>query len=180
MSPISENPCAATLYARQRNWRLPMKPPSSLLRMDAFVSMPNHGRGLTLWQRAYAAGIIEGEGAFVVLWINGQRKPTARIAVKMTDEEPVRWLQEAFGGPVAIIPAYGTRKQTWRWYVHGRLAGAVAATVYPFMQSQRRRDAAIRVIRTASISGWLKGPILDERRLALIEKVVSLVRLESR
>lgn len=160
--------CADHLSEKSRNelkkrLSFPYRPPSDLLPINAFCRFP-------VADLAYAAALMEGEGAFVLITTSSTgRKPQAILSMKMTDEEPIRWMCSTFGGRVVICPAYGTRKQTWAWKISGRRAGAVCAAIYKYMKAYRRKKQAAAIIRVASVCGWLRKCSVDARGLKIIE-----------
>ena len=85
---------------------------------------------------AYAAGLIDGEAHVdVSLQKNARGNFIWRgaIAISMTDETVVRWMQEQFGGSVCLVTKrVEHHKQQWRWCVAGRKAYALAKRVEPF------------------------------------------------
>src|ERR1035441_618105 len=94
---------------------------------------------------AYLAGIIDGEGSIGIK----RMKPTAKnptgqwigyIGAGMTDEQPIRMLQAAFGGCVTIRPPkrVGWRK-SWKWQLTSQKACAAISRLFPFLQIKNRQ-----------------------------------------
>jgi len=130
-------------------------PPKGLLSLSAFSN-------LAVPDLAYAAGLIEGEGC--IMPNSGKRsnriswRPYCRVSVAMTDEEPIKWLYELFGGNMRPRPTKNPRhKDQFHWEVGGRRAGAVMAVLLRFFQTTRRKHAAALVVKISSITGWWKS-----------------------
>lgn len=117
-----------------------------------------------LWTRenlAWLAGLLEGEGAFLIT-----RRPHAtafRISANMTDGDVIRRVAEIAGCGRIVGPVEQKNpkhKPFYRWNVDRRRdAYALCVALYPFM-GQRRR-ARIKEIaeayRTTGIAGWSHG-----------------------
>ncbi|KKL96039.1 hypothetical protein LCGC14_1848460 [marine sediment metagenome] len=127
-------------------------PPKGLLSLSAFSD-------LAPLDLAYAAGLIEGEGCITP---NSEKRsnrmswrPYCRVSVAMTDEEPVKWLYELFGGTMRPKPTKNPRhKDQFHWEVGGRRAGAVMAVLLKFLLIARHKRAAALVVKVSSIAGW--------------------------
>lgn len=101
---------------------------------------------MTSTERAWVAGLIEGEGSFT---FNG-RGP--RIAVRMTDEDVVRRLPALTGvGRIYAEKRDPPRKPTWVWVVAARLdAFRLMKELWPLM-GQRRRQRMVEVWLSATL-----------------------------
>lgn len=99
-------------------------------------------------EKAWAAGLFEGEGSCLVGG-SGNRQP--RVQMVMTDREPITRFQRIVGcGQVASYPSYSGHKPTWRWNVQGQEdVLAVLALLWPWL-SPRRQEQAAEVIERAS------------------------------
>jgi hypothetical protein len=98
---------------------------------------------------AWAAGFIEGEGTFAV-FRGGYFKMTAG----QVNPEPLRWIQEIFGGSLRIdTPRHQALRQAerpgrqplWRWVLCGKKAEVMANTMRPWLSTRRleQLDAAL-------------------------------------
>ncbi len=159
--------CRKRAFARWRS--KPYKPPSVLLSLSKF----SHLDAATL---AYAAGLIEGEGyiAPTIVAANSPR-PYPQMKVKMTDREPIEWLHRTFGGRLNYVKACPPRKEAWVWMARGRLAGAVAAATSRYYKAERKRKAALLIVRVASLCGWWRGCSVDPRGLKIISSLIGAV-----
>ncbi len=92
-------------------------------------------------EKAWLAGIIEGEGSFYT----SKRKVKegfvlhARVEVQMTDEDVIRRIHELTG--VGYVMERNKRhshwKQAWRWGVSGIPALRIMKAILPYMHSRR-------------------------------------------
>lgn len=94
-------------------------------------------------ETAWVAGLLEGEGAFVVSWVerkNRWRYPTIRVQMNQTDEDVVRKLGRLAGGMVrGPYPNSGKGdKPVWRWEL-GRRDALIALLhdIRPHMGARR-------------------------------------------
>lgn len=92
---------------------------------------------------AWAAGLIEGEGCFII-----DRKNIA-IVVAMTDKDIIDRLHSALGGYTyeCTLPDIPNRKRIWRWKVHGRMAYSIIKQILPYLK-ERRTGRANQLLAT--------------------------------
>lgn len=64
----------------------------------------------TVQELAYAAGLIDGEGTIAV---------PARIAVKMTDKQPIDFLHDTFGGLAYEWKPTHNKRRLFEWRING-------------------------------------------------------------
>jgi hypothetical protein len=90
--------------------------------------------------RAYIAGLIDGEGSISCGYNKstyGEPVPIVFIAVGMCNEDVPRWLHELFGGHF-YSPKYKSLKvswkQSWQWSVAGLSCKAVLDTIQPYVR----------------------------------------------
>lgn len=119
--------------------------------------------------RAYAAGILDGEGCVHVAKNNAKRlrKPyhQLRVMVSMTDQSPVIWLAERFGGSVYTKVHTAPTKAHWRplhmWTLVGRQAHAFLEKVLPYLKVKRQQ--AVLGLELQSLAGHRSRPITEEQ-----------------
>ena len=82
------------------------------------------------------AGLYEGEGYC-------RRTTSEHIVVSMTDMEPIKRVQELFGGSIHPwdLSAQGWKTE-YRWAASGARARGILMTIYPLLAP--RRQAQIR------------------------------------
>jgi hypothetical protein len=85
---------------------------------------------------AWAAGFLEGEGAFV------HAGRGIRVKAVQVNEEPLHKLQRIFGGKIYKQKIYGSRQQSFLWVVNGRMAEQVIKLIYDTLSARRQRQAS--------------------------------------
>lgn len=91
---------------------------------------------------AWAAGLFEGEGAVMIARTNGnpaRKSYFLQLVVAMTDEEPVRWLAETWGGSLHRQHVVKHWRPSLRWVTSGNDAAAFLRDIEPFVKSDRLR-----------------------------------------
>lgn len=106
-------------------------------------------RAPTVMELAWAAGFLEGEGAFAV---NG-RKCEVVNAVQV-NREPLTLLRDVFGGALAQRVPRGQQKPYWHWQTSGARARGIMLTIYPWLSARRRGQ----VTRALAARGPLTQP----------------------
>lgn len=122
-----------------------------------------------LFDLAYAAGLIDGEGS---IGIYG-KKLLPVVTVGMTDLEPVQWLADTFGGAVVSHWRPEEQRKHWkpvyRWQASTKAAYIFCRAVLPFLKVKHRQ--ALLVIRFYeegdATSPLRKSDAERERRAAL-------------
>lgn len=104
---------------------------------------------LTITERAYVAGILDGEGWFG--WGNpgvGRGRPRPIIEVSSIDRELIEWLHAKCGGFMPTPRAsQGTRQTLFRWKIQGAGCRELIAQVAPYLVIERRQDKALEMLR---------------------------------
>lgn len=96
-------------------------------------------------ERAYAAGLFDGEGC-VQVYLQGKGRTQLLIALSVsgTDFRPLEWLQERWGGRIQVYDE-GTgprsdgssRRPLGTWRVRSHRARDFANDIYPFLVVKR-------------------------------------------
>jgi hypothetical protein len=92
-------------------------------------------------ERAYAAGLFDGEGCVQVYMGQGRTHNCFRTTLSLSgvDLRPLRWLRSRYGGKIDISATPGARpdgcnrRPIGRWQVMGREAEAFARDIRPFL-----------------------------------------------
>lgn len=96
--------------------------------------------------RAYAAGLVDGEGA-ISIFCRGQGRPQYVLSVEITQRNPtvLLWLRERWGGTLALYGPYGKQARAyWRWRLNPRPALAFLVDIRPWLVlKQSQADVAI-------------------------------------
>jgi hypothetical protein len=96
--------------------------------------------------RAYAAGLIDGEGCIRITsrgrnggtgFRKGQH--TLMVEVTNTDYGMIQWLSKRFDGSVSYAPASPeiNRKERWHWRVSANKALYVLDAIWPYIRTKR-------------------------------------------
>jgi hypothetical protein len=101
---------------------------------------------------AWVAGLLDGEGSFIVLRRKTRVSPALVVCCKMTDLDLIERLQEVTGVGTVSGPHKGTNKPSWTWACNRVNDGVdLCKAIYPWMGI--RRQAAIRKI----LQEWSDG-----------------------
>jgi hypothetical protein len=96
--------------------------------------------------RAYAAGLIDGEGCIRITsrGLHGgttfrQGQYTLMVELTNTDHGMIQWLQQRFGGSVSYGKANPSRnaKEKWHWRVAANKALSCLDAVWPYIRTKR-------------------------------------------
>lgn len=98
--------------------------------------------------RAYAAGLIDGEGCIRLTsrGKNGgttfrQGQYTLMVEMTNTDEGMIQWMVERFGGTVSHYAEsiQKNRRERWHWRVAANKALYVLDAIWPYVRTKRRQ-----------------------------------------
>lgn len=142
--------------------------------------------GMVEWQRAYLAGIIDGEGAIVInrsLCAKGTRHGhSLRLLISIANTKPVliRWIHETvgFGAVHKVVIASERHAPASRWEVWSKQAAAVLRAVRPYLVIKgAHADVALEFDAAMRFPG-ARGLSLEERanQVRLYEALKSLNR----
>lgn len=99
-------------------------------------------------QKAYVAGIIDGEGTITLtrLYKNARWK-TPIVSVSSTTQEILEFLRGLYGGPIVKHKTYQPHhKQSWSWRLERRRAIQLCEDILPFLlEPEKRYRAALLV-----------------------------------
>jgi hypothetical protein len=123
-------------------------------------------------ERAYAAGLIDGEGC-IRLTSRGkdggttfrQGQYTLMVEMTNTDEGMIRWLEVRFGGSVSYSKesVEQNRKAKWHWRVAANKALYVLDAVWPYIRTKRQQaKLGRRFQRYAQYVGRRAGPRVQQ------------------
>lgn len=98
---------------------------------------------MTEVEKAYIAGIIDGEGTITIERRSGRATSTPAVYVASTDRELLEWLESRLGGCICKRPKRSEHhKLSWDWKLRGDSALALLADVRPYLRIQRRQARA--------------------------------------
>lgn len=109
--------------------------------------------------KAYAAGIVDGEGSVSVLRRKSNRASYGvNVRVSMIDQDSILWLLGVFGGSYDTSNKTKSGNTIHRWTVHCRKAADFLELILPYLKLKRSRaEAAIKLARMARKRGAMKG-----------------------
>lgn len=133
------------------------------VRMERLLQHPVEHPTTTGAERAYAAGLIDGEGCVSILQ-RGRRggrafragQYTVLVFVSNTSEPMIRWLLARWGGHAQYVAAMPekNRKEQWRWQLQANRALLLLDDIYPFLLVKRpQAKLARRFQRYLQVSG---------------------------
>jgi hypothetical protein len=122
----------------------------------------------------WAAGFLEGEGAFMAIPMRGKYKLSQVDWVRwnpvvdaaQVNAEPLLKLQRIFGGKIyKQTRPQGNRQQAHSWRLHGKAAVAFMLTVWTLMSDRRRSQIAST-----------EGPVALSKRHGVSPTLISNIR----
>lgn len=99
-------------------------------------------------EKAYAAGLIDGEGCIRIIHrgrMGGKvfrvGQFTLMVEVTNTDCKMIDWLREKFGGTVSFLPESKeeNRKARWHWRLAANNALACLDAIYPYVRTKQKQ-----------------------------------------
>ena len=87
----------------------------------------------------YLAGFFDGEGS--VMAKKGGLNCLITLSISNTDLDVLQWIAQTFGGQVATHhnPTPYTRKNAWKWELHGEAAIKLLQELIPFLKTKKER-----------------------------------------
>lgn len=152
---------------------------------------PNPLVSLSEPQRAYFAGLIDGEGYITAVWRAkcgaGRQNHTTfyiQIAVTMVERAPLDALSAAFGGKVYALKAENERwRPAFRYQVTGAIAETVIEAIRPYLLIKGRQADKCMELRSVRLEGGRSTPerraekeVEFDRRRKLIDEIRALNR----
>lgn len=119
-------------------------------------------------QRAYLAGLIDGEGYIGIVKVKkGNKKqwfsnrefifhPILKVA--MTDENIIRWLKDSYGGTFEVRKSHHNAKESYGWQLRKSQTRDFISKIYPYLRV-KKRQAEIILRFPKHIAGY---PIPDD------------------
>ena len=137
-------------------------------------------RAPTEIEKAYLAGIIDGEGSFIIYLKSGGKRPDRKfhrcmLSVANTDHDLILYMQDLLGGRIGQTQgALAHHRTVYRLVVEGRTLSDVTLSVLPYLRVKRRQaDLVLEMLRTMTSSTGLPLPAgTRERREAIYAEYV--------
>ena len=138
---------------------------------------------MTDLERAYLAGLVDGEGSLSV--VNRTNQPERwvgwlRLSVEMSDSEPIRLLSEAFGAKISTRLSVKGRPM-FACHFYCNKAANVLRELLPYLRAKRAQaeDGILLQSKTRDIGyGWRRKMKLTESAIA--ERQIIILRMKSR
>ena len=105
------------------------------------TGVPNAVKSPSVVDIAWAAGFLEGEGHFRRSFSSMDRYGSERVDAAQVNPEPLRRLQEFFGGSIELKERRkDVHNDIFVWHVYGHRARTVMRAIEPFMSHRRREQ----------------------------------------
>ncbi len=139
---------------------------------------------MTETQKAYLAGIIDGEGTVTLTRCHKNQTPSPQLSVSNTDLELLEYIQNLVGcGQIqAKKKSEPHHRQSWHWQTHSvRDNLYILEQIYPFLRVKKLQAGLIlRHYRdVTSRNGRYTSELLEKKR-RLVETVQNLNRGKSK
>jgi hypothetical protein len=89
--------------------------------------------------KAWAAGIVEGEGFIRIGNPGPDKKSSLYVAVVNCDRQMLEHLQDRWGGRIGAVAVTGNRKPAYRWGLSARQAVPFLEDIWPYIVTDRIR-----------------------------------------
>jgi len=115
---------------------------------------------------AYLAGIIDGEGSIYIGNFSKSKKGVpyyqTNIEVTNTSKNLINWLQKTFDGCISKYTRKqlpnNSRKDVYRWIIHGELVTHICELIYPFSQCKKKEiEIMLKMRETYKQTGMHRG-----------------------
>jgi len=140
---------------------------------------------LTKWEKAYAAGLFDGEGCVCVYMrksgtAHGRKDRALRtnLIITGTDLRPLQWLQERWQGSVKIWTPRPNHKAVGAWRVFSNQADIFARDIRPYLLVKAEQlDLWMEARKMMYSPGFMPGGLPEDEvaaRRALVAKVSAM------
>lgn len=135
---------------------------------------------LTEVQKAYLAGVIDGEGS-ISCGISNQCLPQLFVSVGMLHEALPKILHEAFGGTLSRVTNHTTSTGTnWQWQVNGGSCKGVLEAIKPYAVEKRAQVLLALEFITTIKPRSQRQQKLTAREFVYKHRLAELLRNKSR
>lgn len=131
---------------------------------------------------AYMAGIMDGEGSFLIDKTFTRNRPYyhASMVVTSTDKCLIEWISNNFGGECKLLPFRVNKntkqKQSWRWIVGSKISAATINRIYKYLVIKKcEADILLEYIKTVRVKG--DSRLLTDEEINLREVLFQSLRL---
>lgn len=115
--------------------------------------------------KAYIAGLIDGEGSICILRSVQKAQKTQSyggvVQIRMTNKEPVYFVSERYGGKVRTYSRTSKGRVIYDLKIYSRYALAMLKDIKPFLKCKGRQAAVVEALYEIN-SAWGKTDIEKE------------------
>lgn len=116
-------------------------------------------------QIAYLAGIVDGEGSFVLHYHARRSKYSSQLQIGNTDLRLLQWIVSNFGGSVYPEHRESPRhKPIWRWISHSESLTDLIESILPYLIVKRSQAELILAYRATVSPVRTTKPTTDSVR----------------
>jgi hypothetical protein len=135
---------------------------------DPQMTLFDEERGLA--ERAYLAGLLDGEGWIGMWHPRGSGVYGCRVGIRMTDRQPIDVMFRRYGGTFSLDES--SRPSHWRaifeWKVCGRSCLPVLRDALPFLLVKRLQARIVLAVAASYDGGRLDVMERERRRIAYL------------
>lgn len=140
---------------------------------------------LTETEKAYIAGLFDGEGSVVIgvstrKRLDGTTYPDhwLQIGITNTNRDILEWLLDKVGGHISTNSRTDHQKKCWAWRVMSKEAREFLVNILPYLHIKKKQaELGILFQDNKSYSADRKARMLTEEMLVFRENVRSEIRL---
>lgn len=108
---------------------------------------------------AYFAGLIDGEGSFVLHHRRGSHVFACQLQIGNTDVRMLEWVRERFGGSITLERRNNSKhKPVWRWVSNANTLSDAITALLPYLIVKKDQAELILAYRRTL------GAIVNSRR----------------
>ena len=125
-------------------------------RRGTFIRQPRRATipSLSEVDRAYIAGVFDGEGCICITTRNQRRYHSLRITVTNTHQGLIRFLHERLGGCVSPHSAREKCRPTWTWVAPDQRSENILVLLQPFLLVKKHQcELALEFRRLVKSAG---------------------------
>jgi hypothetical protein len=104
-------------------------------------------------QKAYLAGLIDGEGCITAFKNKGRRNINPALRIQMTQRAPIDLFSEYFGGNVNThIPKNPNYKISYSYWATGKKSNEILKSISPYMKVKKSQaEMAMEIFNLKSL-----------------------------
>ena len=118
--------------------------------------------------RAYLAGLIDGEGCICISSSKNKLDVdiwSLRLQIEMTDYDVLKWVQGQAGGTMSCRDRNPEWKIIWRWSLCGKQIAILLAKILPYLKI-KSNQAKLAIEFASLLRGTGQGGMSDQEKKA--------------